>query len=106
MALSTRELELQVTELLPTREVMTAVGYKPSGGDEQDIEAGGAHTVDGSDGNKFNGGLLNGLTLQDVLSDVEIRDVQVGLVNVLIHDVQDAIDIGTANEDQQAIVSG
>jgi hypothetical protein len=106
MALSITELELQATEYLPAREVMTAVGYKPSGGDEQDIEPHDPHTVDGSDGNKFNGGLLNGLTLQDVLTDFQIRDVQVGLVNVLIHDLNDTIDLGTANDDQQSIVSG
>jgi hypothetical protein len=105
MALSTRELELQVTEFLPTREVMTAVGFKPSGGDEQEIDGDGAHTVDGSDCNTFEGGLLNGATVQSVLSDVEIRDLQVGLVNVLVHDLQDAVDVATANQDQQAIVS-
>jgi hypothetical protein len=106
MALSITELELQATEYLPAREVMTAVGYKPGGGDEQDVEPHDAHTVDGSDGNKFDGGLLNGATVQDVLTDFQLRDVQVGLVNVALHDIQDLLDVATANDDQQSIVSG
>jgi hypothetical protein len=28
-----------------------------------------------------------------------VRDVQVGLVNVLVHDINDAVDVGTANND-------
>ncbi len=106
MALSTTELELQVTEYLPAREVMTAVGYQPSGGDEQEIESHDPHTVDGSDCNTFEGGLLNGATVQSVLSDIEARDVQVNLLlGVLAHDLQDTVDVATANQDQQGIVS-
>ena len=95
MALSIRELELQSTEYLPAREVMTTFGN--DGGH-------GGHTVDGSDGNTYAGGLLNGINVQDVLTDINVEDVQVGLVNVLVEDVQDTLDLGTANDDENAIV--
>jgi hypothetical protein len=90
MALSITELELQATEYLPAREVMTSLG----GPSRQD-----GHVVDGSDCNTYAGGIANGINVQDVLSDIDVRDVQVGLVNVLVHDVNDAIDVGTANQD-------
>jgi hypothetical protein len=107
MALSTTELELQVTEFLPAREVMTAVGYQASGGDEQEIESHDPHTVDGSDCNTYEGGVLNGATVQSVLSDFQLRDVQVNLLlGVLAHDLQDTVDVGTANDDQSSIFSG
>lgn len=89
MALSITELELQSTEFLPAREVMTSWG----GGSKH------GHTVDGSDGNSYEGGILNGVNVQDVLTDIHVRDVQVGLVNVLVHDINDAVDVGTANSD-------
>jgi hypothetical protein len=90
MALSITELELQSTEFLPAREVMTSLG----GPHRQD-----GHVVDGSDGNTYAGGILNGINVQDVLSDIDVSDVQVGLVNVLVHDINDAVDLGTANAD-------
>jgi hypothetical protein len=90
MALSITELELQATEYLPAREVMTSLG----GPHRQD-----GHVVDGSDCNTYTGGIANGINVQDVLSDIDVRDVQVGLVNVLVHDVNDAIDVGSANQD-------
>ena len=90
MALSITELELQSTEYLPAREVMTSWG----GGSKH------GHAVDGPDGNSYEGGILNGVNVQDVLTDIHVRDVQVGLVNVLVHDINDAVDVGTANSDQ------
>jgi hypothetical protein len=104
MALSTTELELQSTEYLPAREVLSAVGYRS--GPEQEISPSDGHTVDGGDCNRYEGGILNGLNLQDVATDITARDVQLGLINVLAHDLQDTLDVGTANDDAQAIVSG
>ena len=92
MALSISELELQSTEFLPAREVMTAWGGGHGNHD--------GHVVDGNDGNTFEGGILNGLNVQDVLTDIEVEDVQVGLVNVLVHDLNDTLDLGTANNDE------
>jgi hypothetical protein len=88
MALSITELEVQSAEILPAREVMTSWGG-PSH----------KHIVDGPDCNTYEGGIANGLNVQDVLSDIRVRDVQVGLVNVNVHDVNDLVDIATANED-------
>jgi hypothetical protein len=88
MALSITELELQSTEYLPAREVMTSWGGPKH-----------VHSVDGPSGNTYEGGILNGVNVQDVLSDIRVRDVQVGLVNVLVHDVNDAVDVATANND-------
>jgi hypothetical protein len=90
MALSITELELQSTEYLPAREVMTSWGGPSSKH---------VHSVDGPSGNTFTGGILNGTNVQDVVSDIRVRDVQVGLVNVLVHDINDAVDVGTANND-------
>jgi hypothetical protein len=90
MALSITELELQSTEYLPAREVMTSwggPGVKHS------------HNVDGPSGNTYEGGILNGINVQDIATDIKVRDVQVGLVNVLVHDINDAVDVGTANND-------
>jgi hypothetical protein len=89
MALSITELELQSTEYLPAREVMTSMGGGPRH----------IHTADGPSGNSFEGGILNGTNVQDVATDIGVRDVQVGLVNVLVHSVNGAIGVGTANED-------
>jgi hypothetical protein len=90
MALSINELELQSTEYLPAREVMTSWGG-PS--------ATHKHVVDGPDCNTYTGGILNGTNVQDVVSDIDVRDIQVGLVNVNVHDVNDFLDLGTANSD-------
>ena len=95
MALSITELELQSTELLPNREVMTAWSGGHGGHGNHD-----GHIVDGNDGNTFQGGLLNGINVQDVLTDIEVEDVQVGLVNVLVHDLNDTLDLGTYNDDE------
>jgi hypothetical protein len=92
MALSITELELQSTDYLPAREVMTSFG-----GHE-------GHTVDGSDGNTYMGGLLNGINVQDVATDINVEEIQVGLVNVLVEDLQDTLDLGTYNNDENAIV--
>jgi hypothetical protein len=88
MALSIDELEVQSAELLPAREVMTSVAG-PSH----------RHVVDGPDCNTYKGGILNGTNVQDVLTDIDVRDIQVGLVNVNVHDVNGVIDLGTANQD-------
>jgi hypothetical protein len=90
MALSITELELQSTEMLPAREVMTTWG----GPSRQD-----GHVVDGSDGNSYAGGILNGINISDVASDIDVSDIQVGLVNVNVHDVNSLLDLGTANQD-------
>ena len=90
MALSISELELETTEYLPAREVMTSWGG-PS--------AVHKHVVDGPDCNTYHGGIANGLNVQDVLTDIDVRDIQVGLVNVNVHDVNDFLDLGTANSD-------
>lgn len=88
MALSITELELQSTEFLPAREVMTSWGGPKH-----------VHDADGPAGNTYTGGLLNGTNVQDVATDISVRDIQVGLVNVLVHDINDAVDVGTANAD-------
>jgi hypothetical protein len=103
MALSITELELQSTEYLPAREVMTSFGRSSDG---QEIEPQDGHVVDGSDGNEYEGGILNGANVQDVLTDIELENIQVGLVNVMIHSLQDTIDLGTANDDNNALVDG
>ena len=90
MALSINELEVQSAELLPAREVMTAWGG-PSMSHR--------HVADGPSCNTFRGGIANGLNVQDVLTDIHVRDIQVGLVNVDVHDVNDLLDIGSANHD-------
>jgi hypothetical protein len=100
MALSITELELQATEYLPAREVMTSFGRHDDG-----IDGGyDGHTVDGNDGNEFEGGLLNGINIQDVLTDINVEEIQVGLINVMLEDFQDTLDLGTANSDDQSIV--
>jgi hypothetical protein len=91
MALSITELELQSTEYLPAREVMTSWG----GPSSKHVEH-----IEGPAGNTYEGGILNGINVQDVVSDIKVRDVQVGLVNVLVHDINDAVDVGTANSDE------
>ena len=101
MALSIAELELQSTEYLPAREVMTTFGARD---DEGISEGHDGHTVDGSDGNTYLGGIANGLSIQDVLTDINVEEVQVGLVNVLVEDVQDTLDLGSYNNDEDAIV--
>jgi hypothetical protein len=100
MALSITELELQSTEYLPAREVMTSFGRRGGPGIHQDS----GHTVDGSDGNEFQGGILNGINLQDIATDINVEEIQVSLVNVLLEDFQDTLDLGTYNNDQDAIV--
>jgi hypothetical protein len=90
MALSISELELESTEYLPAREVMTSWGGPA---------ASHKHVVDGPDCNTYHGGIANGLNVQDVLTDIDVRDIQVGLVNVNVHDVNDFLDLGTANSD-------
>jgi hypothetical protein len=103
MALSITELELQSTEFLPAREVMTTFGANAD--TDQEIDGGWhGHTVDGSDGNTYAGGLLNGINVQDVLTDIDVEEIQVGLVNVMVEDIQDTLDLGTANNDENAIV--
>lgn len=89
MALSIDELEVQSAELLPAREVMTSWGGGPTH----------RHVVDGPACNTYHGGILNGTNVQDVLTDIHVRDIQVGLVNVNVHDVNDVLDLGTANQD-------
>ncbi|HEY8526710.1 MAG TPA: hypothetical protein VIL48_17200 [Acidimicrobiales bacterium] len=88
MALSIDELEVQSAELLPAREVMTSWGGPTH-----------RHVVDGPACNTYTGGILNGTNVQDVLTDIHVRDIQVGLVNVNVHDVNDLLDLGTANQD-------
>jgi hypothetical protein len=90
MALSIHELELEATEYLPAREVMTSWGGPG---------VRHSHNVDGPDCNTYQGGIANGLNVQDVLTDINVRDIQVGLVNVNVHDVNDFLDLGTANSD-------
>ena len=90
MALSISELEVESAELLPAREVMTSWGGP---------NVSHPHVADGSDCNTFQGGIANGLNVQDVLTDIHVRDIQVGLVNVDVHDVNDLLDIGSANHD-------
>jgi hypothetical protein len=101
MALSITELELQSTEYLPAREVMTTFGTQsdPDGIDQYD-----GHTDDAQDGNEYQGGILNGLAVQDVLTDINAEEIQVGLVNVMVEDVQGVLDLGTYNEDESSIV--
>ena len=88
MALSISELASQGTELLPAREVMSSSGGHFSGHSEATY---------GPAGNEYYGGLLNGLNVQDVVSDIYVDEIQVGLVNVIVEDVHDLIDLGTAN---------
>jgi hypothetical protein len=102
MALSITELELQSTEYLPAREVMTTLGGRND--PDQEIDSFEGHTVDAQDGNEFEGGLLNGVAVQDVLTDINVEEVQVGLVNVLVEDLQDVVDLGTANDDEHVII--
>ena len=90
MALSISELASQTTELLPAREVMST-----SGGHFNDHH----ETTVGPSCNEYYGGLLNGVNVQDVLSDIYVDEVQVGLVNVIVEDVHDGIDVGTFNLD-------
>jgi hypothetical protein len=90
MALSLTELDGQSTELLPAREVMTSWG----GPRATEVEH-----VEGPECNTYQGGIANGLNLQDIASDIDVRDIQVGLVNVNVHDVNDLLDVGTANQD-------
>ena len=103
MALSITELELQSTEYLPAREVMTTLGAQADS--DQGIHGGyDGHTVDGNDCNQYMGGIANGVNIQDVLTDINVEEVQVSLVNVLVEDIQDTLDLGTANNDENAIV--
>jgi hypothetical protein len=88
MALSITELELQATDLLPAREVMSAAG-----GHFNDHY----NETYGPSCNEYYGGLLNGLNIQDVASNINVDEVQVGLVNVIVEDVDDLLDVGTAN---------
>ena len=88
MALSITELDSQATELLPAREVMSTSGGHFNGHHE---------VTYGPSGNEYYGGLLNGLNVQDVVSDIYIDEVQVGLVNVIVEDLHDVVDLGTAN---------
>jgi hypothetical protein len=82
MALSISEVEIQSTEFLPSRELMSALApVKP------------AQAMDAPAGS----GILNGLKIQDVASGIDVSDTQFGLVNLLVHHVDDAIDVGTAN---------
>jgi hypothetical protein len=90
MALSLTELETQSTELLPAREVMTSWGG-PSATHKEFVE--------GPECNTYEGGIANGLNLQDIASDIDVRDIQVGLVNVNVHDVNDLLDVASANQD-------
>jgi hypothetical protein len=100
MALSITELELQATEYLPAREVMTSFGRTDDG-----IDGGhDGHTVDGNDGNEYEGGILNGLNVQDVLTEINVEEVQVSLINILLEDFQDTLDLGSYNRDDQSIV--
>ena len=101
MALSITELELQSAEYLPAREVMTTLGGR---NDPDGIDSFHGHTVDAQDGNEYEGGILNGLALQDVATDINVEEIQVGLVNVMVEDVQGLLDLGTYNEDESAII--
>jgi hypothetical protein len=92
MALSITELELQSTDYLPAREVMTSFGGHDG------------HTVDGNDCNTYQGGIGNGINIEDVLTDIDVEEIQVGLVNVMVEDLQDTLDLGTYNDDENAIV--
>jgi hypothetical protein len=88
MALSISELASQATELLPAREVMSS-----SGGHFSDHDT----ATYGPACNEYYGGLLNGINIQDVASDIGIDEVQVGLVNVIVEDIHDVADVATAN---------
>jgi hypothetical protein len=88
MALSLSEMQYQTTEYLPSREVMSSLG----GGFN-----GRYNETHGPSCNQYHGGILNGVNVQDVVSDLNVDSVQVSLVNVLVEDVNDAIDIGSAN---------
>jgi hypothetical protein len=88
MALSITELELQTTEYLPAREVMSSYGGHFNNH---------AESTWGPHGNEYYGGILNGINIQDVVSDINVDEVQVGLVNVIVEDIYDAVDVGTAN---------
>jgi hypothetical protein len=104
MALSITELELQSAEYLPAREVMTTCcGSQAQGDPDQEISEYEGHTDDAQDGNEYQGGILNGVAVQDVLTDINAEEIQVSLVNVLVEDVQDAVDLGTANDDEHLI---
>jgi hypothetical protein len=102
MALSRRELELQTAEYLPARQVMTTFGH--TGGPEQSISKSDGHVADAQYCNVYRGGILNGLNVQDVATDINVEEVQVVLINILVEDVQDAVDLGSANDDAAAIV--
>jgi hypothetical protein len=102
MALSMTELELQSAEYLPAREVMTTLGGNND--PDQEIDSYHGHTDDAQDCNVYRGGILNGVAVQDVLDDINVEEVQVSLVNVLVEDVQDAVDVGSANDDESVIV--
>ena len=91
MALSHAELDGQSTEILPAREVMSSLGL----GDGH----GGGNAVDAHDGNTYQGGILNGVNVQNVASGIDVSDVQVSLVNVNVHDVNDLLDLGSFNHD-------
>jgi hypothetical protein len=83
MAISITELELQSTEYLPAREAMSAMAFlKPA-------QAG----MDAPSGS----GILNGISVHDVAENINVSDAQFGLVNLLVHHVDDAVDVGTAN---------
>jgi hypothetical protein len=101
MALPIEELDRELTEYLPAREVMTTLAPRVDG---QSIGGGDGHTVDGIDGNEFEGGLLNGVNVQDVLTDINVEEVQLVLINVLPEDFHDTLDLGTHNADEDAIV--
>jgi hypothetical protein len=82
MALSISEIEIQTTEYLPAREVMTGLGVvKPAAA--MDAPA--------------SGGILNGVNVEHIASGIDVSDTQFGLVNLLVHHVDDAIDVGTVN---------
>lgn len=90
MPLSIEELELQTTEYLPAREVMTTVG---------NASQNGGNYTDGPEHNTHLGGLVNDLNVQEIAPDIEVRDVQVSLVNVDVHDVQGFVNVASANND-------
>jgi hypothetical protein len=101
MPLSITELELQTAEYLPAREVMTTFGR--AHGPEQEASTTDGHVSDAQDGNEYEGGILNGLNVQDVLTDINVEEVQVGLINIMVEDVQSLLDLGTANDDEDMI---
>lgn len=73
MALSFSELETQSAEVLPAREVMSSIGS----------------VYAGPDCNEYNGGILNGNNVQDVLNTTN----QIDLLNIANGSVDDIVQL-------------